>query len=137
MKSDITEKIGSFFEKYPEVVAVYLFGSYARGREQRDSDLDLAILLDQTALPRLNKLKRQFTIDLARILRKDLHLVIMNSAGEALIAQIFKYGRCILNQRPELLSRFKMSSYAMIAEFAYYRDQMKKGFINRLLGESH
>jgi len=90
MISDITRKIGSFFEKYPEVVAVYLFGSYARVREQRDSDLGLAILLDQTALPRLNKLKRQFTIDLARILRKDLHLVIMNSAGEALIAQIFK-----------------------------------------------
>ena len=137
MKSDIAKKICSFFNKYPEVVAVYLFGSYARGREQRDSDLDLAILLDQTALPRLNKLKRKFTADLARILRKDLHLVIMNSAGEELIKQIFKYGRCIMNQRPELLSRFKMSSYAMIAEFAYYKDQMKKGFINRLFRGSH
>jgi predicted nucleotidyltransferase len=136
MRSDIIKRVSPFFENHPEVIAVYLFGSYARSRERRDSDLDLAILLDNGAVPRLNELKRQYIIDLARILRKDLHLVIMNNAGEGLVAQIFKYGQCILNQNPELLSRFKMVSYAMIDEFAYHRDQMKKGFIHRLFGES-
>lgn len=137
MRSDIVEKVTPFFEDQPEVIAVYLFGSHARGREQRDSDLDLAVLLEHGEVPHLNELKRQYTIALARMLREDLHLVIMNTAGEQLVAQIFKYGQCILNQKPESLSRFKMVSYAMIAEFAHHRDQMKKGFIRRLFGESH
>jgi predicted nucleotidyltransferase len=39
---------------FPEVVAVYLFGSVARGEKTPESDVDLAILLDrQIGLPRL------------------------------------------------------------------------------------
>lgn len=136
MKSDIIKKIASFFKDRPEVIAVYLFGSYARGKEQRDSDLDLAVLLDHEEVRRQDDLMREYTVGLARVLRKDLHIVIMNNAGEGLTAQILKNGQCILNLKPELLSRFKMVSYAMIAEFADHRNRMKKGFVRRLFGES-
>ena len=135
MKSDILKKIGSFFEDRPEVIAVYLFGSFARGKEQRDSDLDLGVLLDHEEVRRQDDFMREYTVGLARVLRKDLHIVIMNNAGEGLTAQILKNGQCILNRKPELLSRFKMVSYAMIAEFADHRNRMKKGFVRRLFGE--
>jgi predicted nucleotidyltransferase len=36
----------TIFEKYPEVQAVYLFGSIATGRANAGSDLDLAVLAD-------------------------------------------------------------------------------------------
>lgn len=47
MKLDkqILEKIKVYFTKKPEVVAVYLYGSYARGDARDDSDIDLGILL--------------------------------------------------------------------------------------------
>jgi predicted nucleotidyltransferase len=117
-------------------MAVYLFGSYERGKEQRDSDLDLAVLLDHEEVRRKDDLMREYSVVLARLLRKDLHLVTMNDAGEGLTAQILKNGQCILNRKPELLSRFKMVSYAMIAEFTDHRNRMKKGFVRRLFGES-
>jgi predicted nucleotidyltransferase len=136
MKPEMTDKIADFFQDRHEVNAVYVFGSYARGREQRDSDLDLAILLSHNAVDERSKLKTEYTIHLSRILRKDLHLIIMNDAGEEIIAQVFKYGQCIFNRKPELLSRFRMVSYAMIAEFGYLRNKMKQGFVRGVFGES-
>jgi len=44
-------KLTRVFQNYPDVLAVYLFGSYAEGRERTDSDIDLAIL------PRNDKLR--------------------------------------------------------------------------------
>jgi predicted nucleotidyltransferase len=38
------------FENYPEIQAVYLFGSSASGRANAESDLDLAVLADDTSL---------------------------------------------------------------------------------------
>ena len=135
MESKLIEKIRLYFNNRSEVIAVYLFGSYAKGRQQMGSDIDLAILISQNYISRQNELRRQYIIDLSRILRKDLHLVIMNSAGEDILAQIYKYGQCILNQNPDLLARFKMITYAMIADFAFYKNLMKKGFTRRIYRE--
>ena len=46
MTSGIIKKINQYFKERNEVMAVYLFGSYARGKERRDSDIDLAVLVD-------------------------------------------------------------------------------------------
>jgi len=36
-------KLAEVFQRYPDIHAVYLFGSYAAGRVRPDSDIDLAI----------------------------------------------------------------------------------------------
>jgi len=38
------------FERYPGIQAVYLFGSSASGRTHAESDLDLAVLVDDASL---------------------------------------------------------------------------------------
>jgi hypothetical protein len=35
-------------------------------------------------------------VKLGRILRKDIHPVVMNSAGEVLLKQIFSKGECLV-----------------------------------------
>lgn len=42
---EIREKIKPVVEKY-QIPVVYLFGSYARGEADKDSDIDLAVVLD-------------------------------------------------------------------------------------------
>ncbi len=51
-RAEITEKVISYFEGQP-VEKVWIFGSFARGEESRDSDLDLLV-----------KFKRPHKIDL-------------------------------------------------------------------------
>jgi predicted nucleotidyltransferase len=90
MTSDIVNKIERYFVDRPEAVAVYLFGSYARGREKRFSDVDLGVLLEQQMLSKQNDLEMTYLVDLGRVLREDCHIVIMNRVGEGVLAQIFK-----------------------------------------------
>lgn len=40
----------SIFRKYPGIDAVYLFGSYARGEQRDDSDIDLGIVSSSAEL---------------------------------------------------------------------------------------
>ena len=134
MDIQIKKNIQKFFEDRPEVLAVYLFGSYVKNRENKDSDIDLAVLIDHQSISRSSEIIKEYSVGLARSLRKDFHIIIMNQAGEEILAQIFKNGSCILNRNERLNATFKMVKHAMIAEFSYYRDLMKKGFLRQLGG---
>ena len=132
----IEKGLENYFAARPEVIAVYLFGSFARGRDRSDSDVDVGILLKQTAVGEEEDLVREYLVGLSKMLKKDVHPVIMNFAGEGIMEQIFAYGRCILNRDPQILSAFKMTRLSMIADFSFYRDMMKKGFVRRIMRES-
>ena len=44
--SALANRLGSIFRDYPEIAAVYLFGSVARGTASASSDVDFGLLLD-------------------------------------------------------------------------------------------
>ena len=115
------------------IAAVYLFGSPACGKSIPTSDVDVAVLLDRSdadfADPCMNQMMRQ----LPKLLRKDIHPVIMNSASEMLLKQIFGKGRCLLVNDSRKLAEFKMLAYTRIASFNYYLKKMQAGFIRRVL----
>lgn len=50
----VVEKIKEALQRIPEVSAAYLFGSVAKGRYHRNSDIDIAVLF----IPGLSKTKR-------------------------------------------------------------------------------
>lgn len=133
MKDKLINKLKAYFEDKSEVIAVYLFGSQAKNKTTPSSDVDLGILLNTKDRATETKKRNQYLVDLATILRKEIHPVILNSAGEELMRQIFLKGKCILVRDPEKLSLFKMTMFARIAEFGYYRDQMQSGLIRNIM----
>ena len=136
MTRNITDTINAYFSAKPEIAAVYLFGSFAQGKQHASSDLDLGILFkDHHQHPRCVVAQRldRYLVELSRLLRKEPHLVTMNTAGEILLKQIFSKGRCILVNDPKALSLFKMAAYARITDFSYHYVSMKKGFTQRIM----
>ncbi len=133
-KASIADFIASYFKSRPEVVAVYLFGSYAQGLEKAYSDIDLGILLDHKAFVQKDDLTTTYTVELSKQLRKDFHIIIMNAAGEMILFQIFKRGKCIFQRKSHSLSLFKTTSYSRIADFGFFRESMEKAFTSRILG---
>lgn len=127
------EKISKYFAEKPEVAAVYLFGSHAGGNAQRLSDVDVAVLMSKEDKNRGNEARFDYIIELGRILGKDIHLVIMNSAGEELLRQIFSKGKCLLVNDEKALSEFRTVSFAKIAEFEHYRAQFQRGLIRKIM----
>ena len=67
------------------------------------------------------------------ILKKEIHPVILNSASEELMRQIFLKGKCILVKDPKKLSLFKMTMFTRIADFGYYRNKMQSGIIRNIM----
>ena len=135
-KSDITKKIVQYFEERPEVVAVYLFGSYAKGYEKQSSDIDIAVLVEHETFTKEKNLAITYTVDLGRLLKKDFHTSIMNNAGESFLDQIYRYGKSIFQRDNIALSHFRTFSYSKIADFSYQRSLMEKAFISKIVGES-
>ena len=131
----MNEEIASYFSQCPEVAAVYLFGSYARSTPGYLSDVDIAVLLRSDDEDSANLTRFKYITDLAKILRKDVHPIIMNFAGEEMLRQIFSKGKPIQVNDAKALSQFKTYALVKMAEFGYYRTSMQKGVIRKLKEE--
>lgn len=128
--------IADYFKGRTEVVAVYLFGSHAVGKERPFSDVDVGVILTDHVKAQSFKLQGDYSVALGRQLRKDIHVVIMNTAGEVLLKQVFKKGICVcVNDRPAL-AQFKMTRFSMICEFSYYLNMTHDGLRRKLTGET-
>lgn len=130
----LKQKISSYFRTKHGVVAVYLFGSHAAGKERLFSDVDIGLVFDDADTKNASEKMEDYLAELSRIIRKDIHPVNMNSAGELLLKQIFLKGDCILVNDKKKLSRFKMIMFSRILDFSFYLKQMQSGFVRKMIG---
>ena len=133
--TDLQKTISSYFKNREEVVAIYIYGSHASGKERRFSDVDVGIILHHPVLRQAFKLQSEYMIDLGRQLRKDVHTVILNTAGELLLKQVFSKGYVICVNDQNAFRRFRMNRYSMISEFGYYLKMTQSGFRHKLMEE--
>ena len=129
----VEEKIKDYFNNKKEVIAVYLFGSYAEGRERDLSDIDVAIILDGRDPAFFHERRDVYMAELSRILRKDIDSVILNSASEALLRQVFLKGKCILVRDKRKMALHKTVMFSRVAELGYYRSSMQAGLIKKVM----
>jgi hypothetical protein len=100
------------------------------------SDVDIAILIHRENIESAHLKRIEYLAELGKLLKKDIHPVIMNTAGEELLRQIFSTGICILVNDQKVLSRFKTAAFSRIAAFSMYQTQFHKGFISSLKKEA-
>jgi predicted nucleotidyltransferase len=127
------QHIRKYFEDKNDVVAVYLFGSQASGKAGKQSDVDIGIVADGKNAESMLGKRLIFISELSRILRKDVHPVILNFASHQLIRQIFVKGKCILVNDKKRLALFNMFQFAKLAEFNYYKELTQSGFIKKVM----
>jgi predicted nucleotidyltransferase len=131
---DLEEAIEDYFRANPGgITAVYLFGSRASGNCTSGSDVDIAVLFAGSDPDMRAAIMAKFQLDLSRRLRRDVHLVTLNSAGEALLKQVFSKGRCLMVTDTRKHAEFKMTAYARIVGYGYYLKRMQAGLIRRIM----
>ena len=115
--------IADYCATRPEIVACYLYGSRAKGKERSGSDVDLAFLLDgSVTADEYYNLKMTYYAGLGKSLRLDIHPLIMNNAGEVILGQVFGKGKIVYQNDAEALRSFRRHKLPFIAEFSYYVD---------------
>lgn len=83
-----------------DIVAIYLFGSYAEGKQTPVSDIDLAVLLDGDFPPNRYFEKKLALLALSTSLLKtdEVDLVIINHAPPAISYRILSKGRLLFEK---------------------------------------
>jgi len=108
---DVEARLRSFFEAASRgAVAVYLFGSVARGEAQAGSDVDVGVLF---AVPPPAKLDApQFALEAAleRLLRAPAQVVVLNRASADLVHRVLRDGRLVLERDRAARIRFEVQS---------------------------
>jgi uncharacterized protein len=103
------DALKAYFKNHDGVQALFIFGSRAKKREHKQSDLDIAILFDVDAVPSLNE-TLELKSNLEQDLKKDVDVVILNQANPILKHQVFKYGKCLLKRNSNYLTCFQVQS---------------------------
>lgn len=79
----ILKKVVAVLSQRPEVLAVYLFGSQAKGEAREDSDIDIAIMVDPVfKTGDYNSYQIQFDLEsrVAPLSEKKIEVVVLDNA---------------------------------------------------------
>lgn len=103
MKKKTFKILKKYFEKEKSVLLAFLFGSFAKDRQMRESDVDIAIYFkDYNPLPsplaelkrpkEIGDLRRKIWRKLTQILEREVDLICLNEAPAPLVSAVFKTG---------------------------------------------
>lgn len=125
-------KLEQIFKAYPEIEAVFLFGSHARGTPRQDSDLDLAIYPDSD---HLRERKLDILADLARNGFCNVDLVYFDRSDIVLQFEIVRMNRLVY----KTCDFDKGSLFSKVLRFYFdfypYLTEQRKAYKNRILND--
>ena len=127
-KETIIEKLREYYKNKKEAEFVYLFGSYAKGKSNRKSDIDVAVYLNENVSGEFFEYKMGVVCQLQDLLGKSVDVVILNNAEPILVHQVFRYGVLLKGSESRILVEFRRLN------FYRYLDQMR---ISRILFEKN
>ncbi|MDT8448019.1 MAG: nucleotidyltransferase domain-containing protein [bacterium] len=120
---------------FPELEALYLFGSEARGEAWPDSDLDLALLLPTEQAKAAGSLAlSDLAWELSKELDRKVDLVNLRTLSTVFQMQVISNGKVLYTKDPERLYEFEalvLSLYQHLKEerAAIEREIMRTGEI--------
>lgn len=129
------EQLQQAFGKNPRIVAAYVFGSFVSGKVNKESDFDLAVVVDNKKYVSVN--------DVYSLIHKisfpgDLDLsVVEKSSSPLFLFQIIKTGECIYKRSEKERGKFEafvLHNYYDTAHirniyYSYLKD--KFAYVNR------
>jgi len=130
---DVTPQLRSFAEAHPEIQALFIFGSLASGAARETSDVDIAILLQDSVSNSIDMLLG-YSLELEDLLKSAVDVVILNSAGPMLRSQIFRKGKMVYSRDVRRTRRFIGDALVEYYDEIVMLEKMQERAIRRLIG---
>ncbi len=112
MIDEIAEKLTKYFNEHEEILFAILFGSIAKGKSNKMSDIDIAVMVE----PNFNKpfpfgYQAELTTDLIGVLgRNDVDVIILNEAPIVLKHEVLRYGKFIFVKDEHARIKFQVDT---------------------------
>src|SRR5690349_1222364 len=127
MGPSLAERVREVFEQRPEpVVAVYLFGSRARGTARPDSDLDLGLLYATPPAATLAAQPYALADDLRAALGVPVDLVVLNTAPPDLVHRVLRDGELVLDRDRSARIRFEVAARNLYFDLKPHLDRYRR-----------
>lgn len=135
---EIGKKASAYFFQKPEVKVVYLFGSMAKRKENKSSDIDIAVLLDENfAAQEISYTYRPTVItDLIGVLKTEkLDLIILNESPLLLCFRTVQEGLILYSSDETQRVRFETRIMSRYFDQQYYFKRHAKITIDQIASE--
>jgi uncharacterized protein len=109
----------ALLETLPEVLAIYVYGSFARGEYWPSSDLDIAVLLPPGQ--RIPDPLRLIS-SLSQRAHREIDLVDLRQAGDVLRREVLDSGRVLFQADPEQVLAWEASA---LTRYGHYREEVR------------
>jgi predicted nucleotidyltransferase len=107
----VEARLRTFIEADPRgALAVYLFGSVARGEAGPASDVDVAVLFASDPPATLDAPQFAMEAELERLLGREVQVVALNRASPDLVHRVLRDGRLVLDRDRSARIRFEVRS---------------------------
>ncbi|NLX61897.1 MAG: nucleotidyltransferase domain-containing protein [Tissierellia bacterium] len=129
---NIIEKCKEVLMEYKEILFAYVFGSYVQGKIRLDSDIDIAIYLeDEIDLDRYLAIKMKLT----EVCKREVDLVILNEATPLLKYEIYRNNIPIFSRNRDIETRYKVKLLFEYNDIKRYLDMAYQKNIERIRKE--
>jgi len=102
MNHKTLDLLKDYFDGRKDIVFAFLFGSAAKGKVRREGDVDIAIYfwpekdIEWEVFDKTYKGESRIGLDLERLLKKEVDLVVLNRARAVLADEIVRKGKPII-----------------------------------------
>ena len=114
------ENIIKVLEKEPQVLFAYLFGSYAKGTQDKKSDIDIAIYLRDQNLLEIDPLypsRLAIKIEKALVEKMTVDVRVLNDSTLRFKSQVLRYGKLLHSKDEKKRIEFETFSLAHYYDF--------------------
>ncbi|MEW5746786.1 MAG: nucleotidyltransferase domain-containing protein [Nitrospirota bacterium] len=131
--SDDIKRIADYFKDRNEVSALFLFGSLAKGRETAESDIDIAVLVDESKMGgnTFQQLKRAYYAASPRFSLRPVDIVILNTASSFLKHHVLAASKVLFDRNRKLRVRFRTRAIIEYLDFTYTENICRKAVADR------
>lgn len=132
MDDSLITSITSTLTKYP-IIFAYIFGSRAKGKFSRLSDIDLAVFVDRK-MSRSERydIRLRLTNDLSAIAGTKVDLIVMNDITIQLAYEVIKYGKVILCKDKDAMVDAEIEILSKYLDRRYYDKRRAELFLRKI-----
>ena len=124
---ELVQRLAAFFQADPHgAIAVYLFGSTARGDDRPTSDVDLGVLFDTVPASSLAGVPLTLGGEVECLLGRAVDLVVLNTAPADLVHRVLRDGKLVLDRDPPARLRFEVSRRNEFFDLAPVRERYRR-----------
>ena len=125
--------IKGYFSGIKGVLCAYLFGSVAADKDNPYSDVDIAVLYDDSVAPSEYTDKQiDLSVELSRLLDRNVDIIILNNAGPFLKFQVIQNGARVYENPARNSRAFEAYSLIEYFDFLPLKNMLESSLIRRI-----